>query len=183
MQLIVRWRDVENGGLEHLHLRLDDDQVVAEALVIGGEEGAPYGLRYRVVCDRAWRVREMLVTLAGGDREIRLRSEGDGRWFDRTGRLVPDLDGCIDIDIAATPFTNTLPIRRLDLQEGQSQDIRVVYVPVPALEISAVDQRYTCVDRGQRYRYEGFPRGFAADLTVDADGLAIDYPGLFQRVL
>ena len=33
-----------------------------------------------------------------------------------------------------------------------------------------------------RYRFEVLPRGFAAELLVDADGLVIDYPQLFRRV-
>ena len=32
------------------------------------------------------------------------------------------------------------------------------------------------------YRYEAADRSFTADLTVDEDGLVIDYPGLFARL-
>jgi hypothetical protein len=35
----------------------------------------------------------------------------------------------------------------------------------------------------QRYRYESLDgSGFSAELAVDADGLVLDYPGLFRRV-
>ena len=48
-------------------------------------------------------------------------------------------------------------------------------------------QRYTCLERdadGGLYRYEdrGTFRGFTADLPVDADGLVLDYPGIFRRL-
>jgi hypothetical protein len=33
-----------------------------------------------------------------------------------------------------------------------------------------------------RFRFESPAFDFTADLTVDEDGLVIDYPGLFRRV-
>ena len=43
--------------------------------------------------------------------------------------------GCIDVDIRATPFTNTLPIRRLALQPGESRDLRMAFIDVPGLDV------------------------------------------------
>jgi hypothetical protein len=34
----------------------------------------------------------------------------------------------------------------------------------------------------REYRYEGIFRNFSADMTVDEDGLVIDYPTLFTRL-
>ena len=50
---------------------------------------------------------------------LHLESDGEGHWQEN-GKDRPDLHGCIDIDIQATPFTNTLPIRRLGLKTGES---------------------------------------------------------------
>ena len=53
------------------------------------------------------------------------------------------------------------------------------------MEVTPVRQRYTCLEArpdGGLYRYEGFSTGFVADLPVDADGLVLDYPGVFRRV-
>ena len=96
----------------------------------------------------------------------------------------------MDIDFAATPFTNTLPIRRLGLQPGESAEVAVVYIDAPSLEVTPVRQRYTCLASdadGGRYRFEALPYaalpdGFMAELSVDADGLVRDYPPLFRRV-
>ena len=81
------------------------------------------------------------------------------------------------------PFTNTLPIRRLGLAQGQTADIRAVYVELPALTVSVDPQRYTCLKPGQLYRYESLDSEFARDIDVDADGLVVTYPGLFKRVI
>jgi hypothetical protein len=98
---------------------------------------------------------------------------------------MPDLDGCIDVDISSTPFTNTLPIRRLGLEPGESEELAVTYILVPELLVGAERQRYDCLEaqaEGGLYRFEALPSGFTAELPVDADGLVIDYPGLFRRV-
>ena len=52
-------------------------------------------------------------------RAIELRADGRGHWADAaTGSPLP-LDGCVDIDIYPSPFTNTLPIRRFaDARSG-----------------------------------------------------------------
>jgi hypothetical protein len=162
------WTPWEGPGLEHLRLVTSGSGVVANGLVIGLEAGRPFRIGYEVRCDEQWRVREVRV----------------GHWKRRSGEPVPELDGCIDVDISATPFTNTLPIRRLGLQPGESTDVDVAYIRVPELLVGLERQRYGCLedqtDSGH-YRFEALPSGFTAELPVDADGLVIDYPGLFRR--
>ncbi|HEX5502042.1 MAG TPA: putative glycolipid-binding domain-containing protein, partial [Thermomicrobiales bacterium] len=108
-----------------------------------------------------------------------------GHWTAADGATPPDLAGCLDVDIRVTPFTNTLPIRRLGLRPGESAELAVAYLALPALAVTRERQRYTCLAAGPDgglYRYESLPGGFRADLSVDADGLVLDYPGLFRRV-
>jgi hypothetical protein len=105
-----------------------------------------------------------------------------GRWTDEQDNPLPEFDGCIDIDISATPFTNTLPIRRLPWHAGQSRDLEMLYIPFETLKPRRDRQRYTCLEPGRRFRYEGLIDGFTAEITVDEDGLVVDYPGLFQRL-
>jgi hypothetical protein len=79
-----------------------------------------------------------------------------------------------------TPFTNTLAIRRLGLKVGQAAEIKVAYVLVPELRLRAAPQRYTRLAE-RRWRFDGLDLDFTADLTVDADGFVVEYPGLFRR--
>src|SRR5215203_6431025 len=72
--------------------------------------------------------------------------DGEGHWKRRGGEPMPDLDGCIDVDISATPFTNTLPIRRLGFEPGQSEELTVAYIRVPELLIGPERQRYGCLE-------------------------------------
>ena len=95
------------------------------------------------------------------------------------------LKGCSDVDIMITPFTNTLPIRRLNLALHESREISVVYFSLPDLTVSRLDQRYTFLLQEKDhsvYKYESLNSGFTRDIKVDADGLVIDYPGIFKLV-
>jgi hypothetical protein len=163
-----------------------DDGAVANGLVIGLEAGRPFRIGYEVRCDGLWRVQEVRAAAPDLGRPVLdLLADGKGRWKRRGGEPVPELDGCIDVDISATPFTNTLPIRRLGLEPGESEELMVAYIRVPELLVGPERQRYGCLEAradGGLYRFEALPSGFTAALPVDADGLVIDYPGLFRRV-
>ena len=186
MEREVMWAPWEGPGLEHLRLLTSDDGgVVANGLVIGLEGGRPYRIGYEVRCDNLWQVREVRAGAPDLERPVlELLTDGEGHWKRRSGERMPELDGCIDVDISATPFTNTLPIRRLGLEPGESEELAVAYVRVPELLIGAERQRYGCLEAraaGGLYRFEALPSGFTAELAVDAEGLVIDYPGLFRR--
>src|SRR5688572_11459353 len=122
-QTVARWRDWSGEGLEHLIFREDEDGIRADSFVIGQTDDAPFAARYSLVCIGGWRTRAVSVTLAGQSQGIQISSDGAGNWRDAEGNPLPALNGAIDVDITATPFTNTLPIQRLGLQAGQSADI------------------------------------------------------------
>jgi uncharacterized protein len=171
--------------LEHLRLTQREDAFTADGVIVGAWEGRALRLRYEVRCDAGWRARSVRVgSLDSGVPEVALVSDGEGNWETRDGRDVPGLQGCTDVDISATPFTNTLPIRRLGLAPGESADVSVVYISADELRAWPEPQRYTCLEKrpdGGLYRFEALDGGFVADLPVDADGLVLDYPSLFRR--
>jgi uncharacterized protein len=181
----VMWAPWEGPGLEHLRLLTSDGGVEANGLVIGLEAGRPFRIGYEVRCDGRWRVREVRAAAPdSGPPVLELLADGKGRWKRGGGESVPELDGCIDVDISATPFTNTLPIRRLGLKPGEFEELTVAYIRVPELLVGPERQRYGCLEAradGGLYRFEALPSGFTAELPVDADGLVMDYPGLFRR--
>ena len=182
MRRSCRWMALEGGGLEHLVLDLQPDGVRAEGVVIGAEEGRAFACAYAIRCDASWRVRAVDVRIAGGP-ALALRADGAGHWTDADGRTLPELDGCIDVDLRCSAFTNTLPIRRLGEGLAQRQEILVAYVDVLAdpLAAHAQAQAYVCL-APDRYRFESLDSGFSAELTVDGDALVLDYPSLFRRI-
>lgn len=187
MRKIVHWCDWDGNGLDHCSLFESSEHSILEGVVVG-TRGGNYGAHYFVRTDDSFRTREVRVEYVGGPR-MHIEADGKGHWHDLIrGESIPSLANCLDVDIGVTPATNTLPIKRLKLQEQKSQDILVAYVPLLA-EIAgdflprAVQQRYSCLTLNQCYRYEGVFRGFTAELEVDKHGLVLDYPETFRRFL
>ena len=182
----IIWANQADTGLEHFRLQRSDDEILADGIVIGVEENVSFRIRYQITCDLRWQVRSVIVeSLEENGPTIRLASDSLGNWTDESGNTAPEFIGCFDVDLTATPFTNTLPIRRLGLLPGESDEIQVVYFSIPEMQVSVKRQRYTCLEtngtRG-KYKFESMDDGFTAVITVDADGLVEDYPQLFRRV-
>lgn len=184
-KISVIWTPWEDQGLEHLTLARRLEGWLADGVIIFMKEGAVFRARYQIDCDARWSVRQMRIDLLDNEnKSVSFNSDGNGCWRTEDGERVEHFDGCLDVDISATPFTNTLPIRRGNLKEGESLEVLALYVILPGLEIKPARQRYTCLTRHTEqsvYRYESVSTGFMADLTVDLHGLVIDYPGLFRR--
>lgn len=179
---IIRWRPLQGAGLEHLTLSLNGGGVFATSVVIGEFEGGAFGTRYEVECDAGWAVRAFRIETTDG-RSLAMTGDGKGYWRDASGAARPEFDGCIDIDLSATPFTNTLPIRRLALgRDAGTVRLSMIYVPIDTLEPFVDGQNYTCLEDARLYRYEAADGTFSADLPVDDDGLVLDYPTLFARL-
>jgi uncharacterized protein len=180
---VPTWNKGREGvGLEHLLL----DERAADSVVLAFEEGrGPFRLTYRLTWDESWRLREadLVVATERSTMSLYLRTDGQGRWRDGDGRAIDELDGCVDIDIWPTPFTNSFPVRREPMVVGERRQFRMAWVFAPDLTARPQPQAYTrLADR--LYLFESLDgSGFSAELTVDEDGIVLDYPGLFRRVV
>jgi hypothetical protein len=177
----INWRDWSGYGLEHVVLSKKAGYIEVQSAVISGPIGAGFATLYSLKLDSGWCVIEMQAALLGAAEPVYLRRTAEGHWFDRNDRSLLHLNGIFDVDLSITPFTNSLPIRRLKLGVGESGEIVTAYVAFPPLTVSADRQRYTRV-AVDRYRYESLESDFVREITVDRNGLVITYPGLFQRV-
>ncbi|WP_152223915.1 putative glycolipid-binding domain-containing protein [Pseudomonas sp. SCB32] len=170
-----------NASWESLQLGDGNAQSQLRAIDEGG--GPSYQLDYELKWDDHWRLREarFAVESSRGVRQLHLLTDGEGHWRTAEGETLGELEGCLDIDIWPTPFTNTFPIRRLNLEDGQRVELAVVYLEAPKLKPVRMRQGYTRVD-ARHYLYENLEgTNFQALLTVDDDGLVLDYPTLFRR--
>src|SRR5215469_16847795 len=181
-RIVARWQDWSGKGIEHTEIRCTQASNTAEGVVIGATNNELFAVRYQIRCDVSWALNYASIEVIGGQRKVELLGDGRGKWTDASRNALPDLDGAIDVDISATPFTNTLPIRRLRLEQGHSAEIRAAYVRIPDLDIVRDPQRYTCLAPLRRYRYESLDSDFVREIEVDSDGLVVTYPGLFRRL-
>jgi uncharacterized protein len=176
----ITWIGLSHPGKEVLTFATQPDQYVVHSEVTGGdaELSTVWDMRYSITCDRNWRVRRVFIEDNQTSHRLVLQSNGLGRWTDANGTRISGVDGCIDVDFRATPFSNTLPIRRLDMEVGTSVAIDVVYINAPDLQVSKERQIYTKLSE-RVWKFEQPSAAFEASITVDHDGFVIDYPGLF----
>ena len=179
------WISMNQKAYEFVSLQADQETVAINGWIIQiGEE--PYRIDYNLTCDSQWRVRKVEIhRLSRQPGRLLLRSNETAQWSDSDGKIIEGLSGCIDVDIFASPFTNTIPIRRLHLKQEQPETIRVAFVHLPGLAVTPTNQRYTLLrsdSAGELYRYEGLDSGFQTELPVDSDGLVIVYPELAKRI-
>lgn len=184
MKTEVIWEQIVEKGLEHLVLQQGED-IEADSLALGMIEGAAYRIKYQILCDLEWRVEKVRVEDLLNHKTLDFMRRGEGIWTNEGDQPIDAIKGCSDVDIMITPFTNTLPIRRLNLVLHKSKEISVVYFSLPELTVSKLNQRYTFLaqENDHRvYKYESLNSGFTSDIKVDSDGLVTDYPGIFKMV-
>ncbi len=137
--------------MEVAHVEQTDPDFVAT----GTQLGVAYELRYRL---KPGVLRLELV----GERTLEL-----------------ELDGADFFDLGWSPLFNSLPVTRDRLLEpGPPRDYLMRWVDVPSLEVRASEQRYEPLGDGLvRFR----AGDFVADITFDAAGFVIGYPGIGAR--
>lgn len=175
------WENQQDYGCELLKLTSSEDGVTAKGTVINQGNQGSYVITYQIDLDRHWSTKRLhIVHDEGGSLEI--FSDGKGKWFNQSNEELDELMGAMDVDVSITPFTNTLPINRLNWEINQSRDFEMVYISLPSLHMQKVTQSYTFVnqkDDVRIFRYQS--RGFEAYVSVDEEGIVKDYPGLFVR--
>jgi hypothetical protein len=196
------WQRIDTSGAEYAGF--DDARGLSARGVAVADDPVPYACRYELITDDAWSTGRFEATAEGagwlrsvrleraaarwrvttaeqGDLDAALRSAGR-RSAPPPGCEDPDtLGDALDVDLYASPLTNTLPLRRLGLLHaapGTTSTIVAAWVLLPSLAVLRGEQTYTVLAPG-RVRYGSGT--FLADLEIDPDGYVIHYPGLARR--
>lgn len=169
----ILWENLDQPGADRAAIEPDAQGMRLAGTALFSVAGGPYDVRYTIIVDPGWRTLLVGAHVQGPGRERRLslRADGTGSWRALADDPLEDLDGALDVDLSFTPATNTLPIRRLGLEVGESAEIPVVLVTFPEEGIELVTQRY---ERTGEYTYRYNDR---YDLTVNEHGFVTDYPG------
>ena len=179
---IVVWKNLLLDGRDYCALLHTAEGWLLKGTVIGVVKNQrPMLANYEIYCDENWLTHWVQVerTIGKDVKTPSLIVESRGIWHS-SGRELRELHGCEDVDLALTPATNTLPIRRLNLPVGGSESVIAAWVKVPDLEIQPLRQRYTRLTKNS-YRYES-DTGFTAEIVVDDLGLVTSYPGGWERI-
>jgi len=181
------WRHHEvRQGFESVFARADRSGYRFDGHTAAVEDDRVWVVRYTLSLDERWITRTARVWgwSASGEHELQLEGDGAGRW-EVNGTAVPELGGCLDVDLESSACTNAIPVHRLSLRVGESVEAPAVYVRADGLRVERLEQEYLRMDDNgtrQRYRYSAPGFGFECCLVYDASGLVLRYPGIATRV-
>lgn len=198
MATILTWTGVDDSELlDRASVELAEDSMRA----FGSTHTRSFATTWSLDVGPGWVTRSIDVTVRGIGwwRSLVLTRHVDGTWesqHDSGGDVAlpapgladpASVEGAVDCDLGLCPVTNTMPIRRLRLlaDEVPPTPLVMAWVDVPSLRVVRSEQVYASAVDGSSSRqvsYASRSRDFDATLTVDADGLVIDYPGLARRV-
>ena len=165
---LCRFSDISDGPDGGPGHRLDGS-------VIYRGKGGPTQSDYGIVTDARWHTRsvDVFVRDLSGVSEIHLTADGQGSW-ERDGRPLDLPFPCFDVDIAISPSTNTLAIRRLGLSVGEAAEAAVIWLQVPSFILHPAQQTYRRTE-SRVYKFGGKYGSYR--IEVDNHGIVKDYPG------
>ncbi len=174
----VFWKSLKPTGSEYCSVRRQGTGWSLTGTLARKTKGGTMAATYAIRTDLAWRTREARVerVLNGKHVEVRLAVRR-GRWF-LNGKGRDDLSGCLDVDLGASPVTNTLPIKRTTMGVGEKVELTAAWVRFPDLDVVPLRQSYERLG-AFRYTYRS-SSGFKAELITDGFGLVKKYGGYWK---
>jgi hypothetical protein len=125
LKRVVAWKNIPMNGTDYCALWRTAEGWLLKGTVIGVlEDQRPMVASYEIHCDENWLTHRVQVerTIGGDVKTLSLSVESRGVWR-ISGQELAKVRGCLDVDLAVTPATNTLPIRRLDIPIGKSASV------------------------------------------------------------
>jgi hypothetical protein len=169
----VFWSNLAEPGSERTVIEeTEDGWLLSGTILIQLDSATEIG--YEVNVDAGWVTQAALVVIDDdeGRRTLELVQVEGACYLD--GALLVLGPDCLDVDIAMTPMTNTLPIKRLGLAVGEAADVVTAWVRIPELTVARSEQRY---ERLSANVYRFSMDDFTLDLEVDDFGIVTHYPG------
>jgi uncharacterized protein len=157
------------------------------SVVSAAQDGVEaYTASYSLTTDEAGVVQRLTVRIARatGERHVILTRSEEGIWLVDHGQGAErtNFGGALDVDLALSPLFNALPTRRLGLhRDAALHDLPVVFVALPSLDVYRVSQTYRTVSLGDPGVVSVSSDAWDVEITVDADGMVLEYPGLASR--
>lgn len=177
---MMRWRRLDLPGQDEarLHSEPGSRHLEGHAEFIDGTNR--WELGYTVSCTPDWTTtRAMVKGHSGrGSIEAKVVRSAAGGWT-LNGAPVPAVAGSTDVDLAFTPATNLLALRRLDLAVGQEAEVVAAWLTFPEFSLIPLRQRYRRISQ-TAYDYSAPDLPFAGILTVNPEGFVLDYAGLWR---
>lgn len=178
----IIWKGLQVDSLEFCRIHFHE-LITVKSSIVGCSDDVPFKVDYELEMSEDWIISNFSIRawLGNVDHSFSLNHNGHGNWFNN-GKEWQHLEGCMDIDISLTPFTNSLPINRIKSGLQEKTDIEVVYIDVLNFGMSKEVQHYQLLE-SNKYSFSNSDDSFSADIIVDELNLVKHYPTLFERLL
>jgi hypothetical protein len=185
---MLTWAGVDCLRLETARVVLGERGLRASGSLVSAPQPdiEAYSASYSLATDEAGVVQRLTVrtTRVHGEQHVHVTRSEEGIWLvdHGHGAARSSFDGALDADLAFSPLFNTLPVRRLGLHRTPATHaLPMVFVTLPGLEVCQVPQTYRTISLGDPAVVGLSSDSIEVELSVDADGLVLDYPGLARR--
>ncbi|WP_269849465.1 putative glycolipid-binding domain-containing protein [Methanosarcina horonobensis] len=153
-----------------VHIHKVNAGINGHGLAVGKTDNCiPFAIEYEVALTANWDIKKVSIKSLLDERIIKLVHKGD-QWYDAMGKHLVEFDGVKMVDISISPFTNTLPIKRLQFESKRPQRVDIIYFDENKFSLRRLQQIYSRVDE-RTYRYQDVELpDFVSDIVVDDEG-------------
>ncbi len=186
---MLSYSSPDGSTVESVRVALNELAMRATGYIVSTREPA-FGASYSVVVDNEGRTRRITVRSDDlhGERSLTLTRSPGGPWIAESvagSTTQPALRDAVDVYVAASAFSASLPVRRLGLQRtiGAEAEVTVASISLPDLTVTPVvrhGRTEAITDDGVLIAYAG-PHG-ERHMLVDGDGLFVRSEGLTERI-
>lgn len=179
MTQTLKWEGIENPTTESCTIETTPSGLSVSGDITGSINTVHISIDYQVQLGSDWRVRSFAAKNRITGFAFHAQQSAPGKWFDQDNHPLPDYDGCMDIDLFPTPFTNSLPLKRNAFQAGESMTFHMLWIDLVDGIIRVDRQQYTCLASGI-YGFDSLDTGFSTRIIFTDELYVQYYPGLFR---
>jgi len=192
MKQTVMWEKLSSGriiGIERVNIEFSDPLSVESLSFSSDSEDSSWTLEYygtidSTLSDQEWKVK--CHHRVRGVNTIQITHQlylvrRNKKWMGHLDSCPLSFDTISDyVDISSTPFTNYFPIRAIDEDGSKYKYIPALYVQVPSLKVSFVEQYYEKIKQNE-YAYKAVGSNRQYTIKTDKDNLTQSYDKLWER--
>lgn len=128
MQNNIIWEGLNNESIENCNVLTNDNGYEAGSIISMCQNDEIYTINYQLQINKYWESQYCKITRCNGENKaLELRRLPGNHWL-INGSEDSRFTGFDGLDIAITPFTNTLVINRRQMHEEESLQLRIIYI-------------------------------------------------------